>query len=306
MYSLPFELNSYEVINELFTIDSVNGTLSVRSNAQLDYEKRSKYNLKVKVQDKGANSVPLYGEVDVNLIDVNDNLPQGHLTFVEKYLMKQDKLNSTIWIYEEQKLQTTLGYLTVSDADSAKANGHMLSAELLDNHSNFKLVPIIQEYDNLYYALQVIGRLDRDESDYFYDLNFKLNDREKVSYLKLRIILLDLNDNRPLFLQQVYTFNLKENTVFSDLMQIKAIDLDLEENHLIYQLTDSAMQLTLPFVINSTTGSLSLRSGKQLDREQSDKYEFRVKCSDKGHLFSEAKVIVNVLDGNFVNLILFA
>jgi hypothetical protein len=61
----------------LFHIDQVNGTLSVRSNAHLDYEKRSKYHLKVKVQDKGPNPVALYGEVHVNLIDVNDNAPQG-------------------------------------------------------------------------------------------------------------------------------------------------------------------------------------------------------------------------------------
>jgi len=208
--------------------------------------------------------------------------------------MKQDKLNSTIWIYEEQKLQTILAYLTVTDADSSKANGHTLSAELLDNLSIFKLVPIIQEYENLYYALQVIGRLDRDQSDCFYDLTFKLRDKDQESYLKLRIILLDLNDNRPLFHQQIYTFNLTENKFYKDLMQIKAIDLDLE-NTLTYQLIDSPSNL--PFVINSTTGSLSLLSGKQLDREQFGKYEFKCKCSDKGHLFSEAKVIVNVLDG---------
>jgi len=297
VYSLPFELNSY---NELFHIDELNGTLTIRSNATVDYEKKSNYNLKVKVQDKGANPVPVYTDVYIDVIDQNDNAPQGHLTFVEKYLMKQDKLNNTIWIYEElMPNQTTLAYLTVTDLDTSISNGHTLHAELV-NQTVFHLSPIVQEYDNLYYALQIVNRIDREKQSYF-DLTFKLSDKQLVSYLNLRIILLDTNDNKPIFQNTLmnqgvlYTFDLYENRFNSGLNKIKAIDYDLEDN-LKYEIIQTSNNSTLPFEINNRNGDL--KQLKLFDRESIGKYVFKVRCIDSGRLYTDILVQINVLDEN--------
>lgn len=60
VFSLPNELNSNE-LRQIFQIDANSGWLSLRQ--ALDYEKAKRHLLKVKVEDKGPNSVPVYAEV---------------------------------------------------------------------------------------------------------------------------------------------------------------------------------------------------------------------------------------------------
>ena len=291
VYSLPVELNfNYE---NLFQIESRTGWLSVNQN-ELDYEKQKYYLLKVKVTDSGPNPNAAYTDVLINVLDLNDNVPKAHLTFVD-LVIKENKSNNTIWIKEELPNAITIAYLTLTDLDSALTNGNRLSANITDANMPFKLVPIIQDYENLYYALQVNGRLDREEFE-FYELIIQLSDssltNQKVVYLNLRIILVDINDNAPAFKSKIFKFELKENNeVRINLARIEATDMDLN-NKLTYEIVEGASM----FNIHNTAGWL--QAIKSFDREETSSLKLKIRCHDNAGLFNDLDVVVEVLDQN--------
>lgn len=356
VYSLPLELNSFEICNELFMINESSGLIGLRKS--LDHEKSKKYSLKVKVQDKGANPVPIYTDVTVNVKDTNDNPPVAHLSYVEKYILKENRSNNTIWITEEifNQQAISLAYLTLTDSDSPGVNGFNLSAELVsvsylnstslgidyEKEFTFRLVPIIQEYNNIYYGLHLIKQVDREEKMYF-DLQVKLRDNSgskhyqeegiQESNFNLRIILFDINDNHPEFVDSTsieqpsgeefkyYKFFVSENQLKLNFANVKSIDLDsgansqldykiLEENNFDllqrYLKLDKSERKNLNdtlnpnylFYINSDNGSISLRG--ELDREQREYYIFTVRGSDNGtnSLHTDILVEISIIDEN--------
>ena len=318
IYSIPGELN--DIGRDLFSIDQLTGVLKIKRSPQLDFETRRDYLIKVKAQDKGPNAVAAYAEIRVNVLDKNDNAPIAHLTLVEKYLIRQDESNNTIWINEEIDFakSVTLAYLTISDADSFATNGDSLRAfissiaytppnsrlaTLEDSTSTFQLKQIVQDQESSYYALHLTGRLDR-EKVAFYDLVIQCEDnannmRSKMSgEVRLRIILVDINDNKPRFTQSPsYTVLVDENVASMNFAQVSAEDPDLDQNGaIVYEiLTGRDSNL---FRVDPDTGLLSLNI--PLDRELKEKYTFAVRASDMSvnKLSSEVKVNVIVLDKN--------
>ena len=359
-YTLPIDMNSEEIL-ELFKINESNGIISLRNT--LDYEKRKKYLLKVKVQDLGPNSVPIYTDVLINVIDVNDNKPIAKLTFNEKYIIRENKINSTVWLYEELSLNNiqfiNLAYLKLFDMDMPAQNGYNLSASIemisyfntksqkIENETkeafSFRLVPIIKEYNNMYYSLQLLKQIDREQTQYF-DLIFRLIDNanqenldsrqmQLVNLFKIRIILIDINDNKPEFkntvnlvddkneIFNIYKFQVKENQLKLNFAKITALDIDEGPNSMLeYRILDDNniellnkytslkkqskylnMNPNYLFYINPDNGSLSLRA--ELDREQRDLYLFTVRITDKpenqSQSFSnEILVEIIILDEN--------
>lgn len=76
--------------------------------------------------------MPIYTDVTVNVLDLNDNPPEGHMDFGGEIVSRENKSNNTIWIQEEifKGQVINLGYLTLNDLDSPEVNGFNLSAEL--------------------------------------------------------------------------------------------------------------------------------------------------------------------------------
>ncbi|CAF0717996.1 unnamed protein product [Brachionus calyciflorus] len=307
-------------IKNTFFINQSSGIIGLVK--ELDFEKVKKYILKVKVNDQGPNPVPIYTNVYINVIDINDNAPTAHLSFMDKYISNENRANNTIWIEEEQNstLPLGFGFLTLSDLDSAQVNGFNLTAELIsinymdtktgkmqvENDLSFKLSPVIQEYNNVIYSLQQIKNLDREEKAFF-DIEIKLSDnngifslknqQKQTSLVRIRIILNDINDNSPSFRQDKFSFVIKENLMALNFGSIEAFDADLN-SQLEFRIMDSSDDDLNPnfiFFINPSNGSLSLRAG--LDREKKDFYTFKVKVSD-GKFSSDIQVDIKVLDEN--------
>jgi hypothetical protein len=163
-----------------------------------------------------------------------------------------------------------LAYLSITDMDSPLSNGQSLSATLISityinastlelqsentttTTASFRLNPIILQYGNYYYALQVTNRLDC-EAVLYYDLVIRLSDNSREeeqeegsgpknqlsSDFKLRVILTDVNDNSPVFKQtqvvanelgqvqfEYYKFTVPENQLILNFATVQAIDLD--------------------------------------------------------------------------------
>lgn len=315
----------------LFRIDPATGWISLTGEG-LDYERVKRVSLRVKVEDTGLNSIPVYADVLVNVLDLNDNSPGCQLTYSSRHIVAENRTNSTVWIYEHLLNNTNqslnLAYLSLFDADSAPSNGFLLSASLISvsyvntttletvhenlNQSTFRLVPIIQDLNNYYYGLQLVRQVDR-ESACQYDLLVKLADNnKKFSYFNLRVILVDLNDNAPEFASPVYRFYVRENELVANFGQLDARDADTGVNaRLEFKILDendpNLVDLYLNrsftvdsdpnflFYINPDNGSLSLRG--ELDRERKEVYVFTVQVGD-GRYTNEALVEVNLIDVN--------
>ncbi|XP_075337482.1 protocadherin alpha-13-like isoform X21 [Odontesthes bonariensis] len=117
----------------------------------------------------------------------------------------------------------------------------------------------------------------------------------------IRIAVLDVNDNSPVFTQDLYSATLSENAAPGTLViQVNATDLDEGSNsEIVYSFGGEIdVNLQKAFAIDSRTGEIKV-NGK-IDFEENDSYEIDIKASDKGTipLSADKTVIIKVVDVN--------
>ncbi|CAF0797531.1 unnamed protein product [Didymodactylos carnosus] len=252
-----------------FSINSTTGVVQLTS--PLDYEQCRWYRLLIRATDCGL--VPLSTDVwlTISIADVND-CPPDIIFFPQRRLQYS---NSTLMVSENIPVNTTLGYYSISDQDSYDVSGD-LSATIQTNNSWFKLIS--NGFNS--YALITVSELDR-ETIPSIRIIFIARDSGKpqplLSSYELNIVLLDINDNPPLFSSDPVIFYVEETAyyVMKKFMDIKqdgdqnltigylhAVDADINENAIsTYHIE------TNEFVkIDSKTGLLSLF--QPMDREQ--------------------------------------
>ncbi|CAM2118405.1 unnamed protein product [Caretta caretta] len=115
---------------------------------------------------------------------------------------------------------------------------------------------------------------------------------------QIRVIVLDSNDNAPVFSQPVYRVSIWENVPEGSLVvTVKATDPDegvnKEVKYSFQKITDKASQI---FHLDPKTGEITV-VGK-LDFEEAALYEIEVQAHDVGGLFDKSKVIIVVRDVN--------
>uniref|UniRef100_A0A674JNL4 Cadherin domain-containing protein n=1 Tax=Terrapene triunguis TaxID=2587831 RepID=A0A674JNL4_9SAUR len=120
----------------------------------------------------------------------------------------------------------------------------------------------------------------------------------KSGTAQIHVIVLDANDNPPVFSQTTYKSRVLENSPKDYLVvTVSATDLD-EGNYgeISYSFSQKSKENSKTFNINPVTGELRLTG--QLDFETIETYELDVQATDDGGLFSHSKVLVEVLDVN--------
>ncbi|XP_065499996.1 protocadherin beta-15-like [Caloenas nicobarica] len=115
---------------------------------------------------------------------------------------------------------------------------------------------------------------------------------------QIHIIVLDVNDNAPVFTQDRYVGKVFENAPEgSVVLSVVATDLDAGSNgDISYQFSQGVGQSDSAFVIDPVSGEIKL--SKPLDFEAADKYELSVQATDGGGLSAICKVLVEVVDVN--------
>ncbi|XP_072290335.1 protocadherin alpha-2-like [Eucyclogobius newberryi] len=119
--------------------------------------------------------------------------------------------------------------------------------------------------------------------------------------LNITIIVLDSNDNKPVFAHEVYEISVRENVkIGTVVIGLTATDADEGINREIeYSLRESLIQMIKNvFMINNITGEITTKG--PVDFEETSKYELDVEASDKGTppLGGECRVIIKVIDIN--------
>ncbi|NXG04382.1 PCDBF protein, partial [Sakesphorus luctuosus] len=166
------------------------------------------------------------------------------------------------------------------------------------------------EYFSVSYGSRITGKkyvelllqkpLDREEQ---VDLDFSViavdgGSPPRSGTTQVHIIVLDVNDNAPVFTQEEYIGKVLENlSEGSVVLTVLATDRDGGVNgDISYQFSQTVRQTESSFSIDSRSGEIKLT--KPLDFEATDRHEFNVRARDGGGLSAICKVLVEVLDVN--------
>ncbi|NWI51706.1 PCDGE protein, partial [Calyptomena viridis] len=196
-------------ILELFTVNSESG--EVRTTSPLDFEETSKYIFTLEARDGGG----LIGhcEVQIEITDENDNMPEITILSLSRP------------VPEDSPIGTVVALLKVRDRDSGE-NGEV-SCELGDDH--FSLAVQTGPGGDQRPELVLAKALDREEAA-FHDLVLTAidgGDPARTGTARIRVTVLDANDNAPVFSQAEYTVRVPEDVpVGSVLVTVTATDVD--------------------------------------------------------------------------------
>uniref|UniRef100_UPI00358F0402 protocadherin-10-like n=1 Tax=Myxine glutinosa TaxID=7769 RepID=UPI00358F0402 len=284
-------------VRQLFQVDPRSGKTSLRG--VLDYEEASSYEIYVQARDRGPNSIPVHGEVLVQVLDVNDNAPNIHV------LTLAQNGESYISVSEGATPGAFVAFVRITDKDSG-ANGRVACTlegpGLRGERPPFALRTSEGGED---YTLVTAGPLDR-ESMSEYNLTVLVRDGgvpPLVSAKTFTVRLRDENDNSPHFLRSLYEFHVSENNIpGAYLGSVSALDQDVGENaRIAYSIVDSQIDGMSVFTyvsINPASGALyALRA---FDYEHAHRMDFHVQAQDNGTppLRGDAAVALIVGDTN--------
>ncbi|CAM4599176.1 unnamed protein product [Lepidochelys olivacea] len=111
-------------------------------------------------------------------------------------------------------------------------------------------------------------------------------------------MVLDVNDNAPIFTRELYKVKTLENSPEDSMVAtVIATELDKGLNgEIVYSFSQNAGKSHSAFKINPLSGEI--RIVKPLDFELTEKYEIGIRATDGGGLSALCKVLVEVLDVN--------
>uniref|UniRef100_A0A2K6PPR7 FAT atypical cadherin 4 n=1 Tax=Rhinopithecus roxellana TaxID=61622 RepID=A0A2K6PPR7_RHIRO len=244
-----------------FTVDK-NGVLKVLK--ALDRESQSFYNLVVQVHDLPqipASRFTSTAQVSIILLDINDNPP----TFLSPKLT---------YIPENTPIDTVVFKAQASDPDSGP-NSYIEYTLLNPLGNKFSIGTIDGE-------VRLTGDLDREEVSN-YTLTVVATDKGQPSLsssTEVIVMVLDINDNNPIFAQALYKVEVNENTLTgTDIIQVFAADGDEGTNGQVrYGIVNG--NTNQEFRIDSVTGAITV--AKPLDREKTPTYHLTVQAADRG------------------------
>ncbi|XP_049324918.1 protocadherin Fat 3 [Astyanax mexicanus] len=134
------------------------------------------------------------------------------------------------------------------------------------------------------------------ESTSYYRLTVRSTDTltGARSEVDVDIVVVDVNDNAPIFEKSSYSAKLAENTMIGTaVVQLSATDKDSEKNAAIrYQILSDAFNSTAYFHIDSSSGLIL--TARLLDYELFQSYSFIVRATDNGSPAQSSEVTVTV------------
>ncbi|XP_027133887.1 protocadherin alpha-8 isoform X10 [Larimichthys crocea] len=264
---------------DLFAIDEKTGTVTNKKN--INFEENNAFEIRVQASDGASSPLTSHAKLLIEVLDVNDNAPEISVTSL---------LNT---VKEDASIGTAIALVSVLDKDGGK-NG-MVNCKI-SNNVPFKLE---SNYKN-YYSLVVDGPLDR-ESAPQYNVSITATDEGSPPLSSTSVInvqVLDVNDNKPLFTENIINVYVKENSpVGAVIKTVSAIDADVDQNgHVSYSFLNSdanSLPLSTMVNINSETGDIiSLQS---FNYEELKTFQFKVQATDSGVPPLSSNVTVNVL-----------
>ncbi|XP_029627086.1 protocadherin alpha-3 isoform X14 [Salmo trutta] len=123
----------------------------------------------------------------------------------------------------------------------------------------------------------------------------------RSGHVNISVTVLDNNDNRPIFSQDVYSVTIQENGAIGTIVaKVNATDLDDGVySEIIYSFVKNLKRKVYDtFSLDSNTGEISVKG--KIDFEDTEVYRADVMASDKGQppMRTECRVLIKILDVN--------
>ncbi|XP_008298083.1 protocadherin-20 [Stegastes partitus] len=279
IYSLSPKVS--ERAKKLFSVDSLAGYIRLTQDLQSDNSEE----LVLKVFASGHHCPPADTQVTVSV------LPKAKQELTIKIGFIAEHQNQTMVLPENQP-PAVLAVLELEGDSSFKGSSLAIEGE----------VPFTLSPQNGKYLLSTSKPLDYEmKSEHHISVVVHGRSAEGAAIAPsrhvIRVLVSDVNDNAPHFLQSHYQLEVEENNQPGmSLLQVSASDADSGFNgRVTYRLDKYTSTI---FNIDSVTGQLSVSA--PLDREQQGVHKLTVFARDSGSppLESMATVFIRVLDQN--------
>ncbi|KAM6299667.1 protocadherin gamma-A2-like isoform 4-T4 [Aegotheles albertisi] len=226
----------------------------------------------------------VYG-IEVEITDINDNAPSFKEIVLEERISETTAPGSRFPLAEAH------------DPDSGR---NSLQSYELSGDDHFSLAVQAGPGGDQRPELVLAKALDREEAA-FHELVLRASDGgepARTGTARIRVAVLDANDNAPVFSQAEYTVRVPEDVpVGSTLLTLTATDADDGTNgHVKYSLKKASAMASEIFQLDAESGAITLV--QSLDFEEGDSYQMEVQARDAGELFDNSKVAITVTDVN--------
>ncbi|NWV36748.1 PCDG7 protein, partial [Grantiella picta] len=223
--------------------------------------------------------------IEVEITDINDNTPS----------------------FPEAEIELRLSETTAPGSRFPLARAHdpdkglnSLQSYELSGDEHFSLAVQSGPGGDQRPELVLAKALDREEAA-FHELVLRASDGGDPALTgtaRIRVTVVDANDNAPVFSQSEYTVRVPEDVpVGSVLVTVMANDADEGLNghvkYTFHKISDRASEL---FYLAAETGEITVKG--DLDFEEISSHETEVRAHDGGELSDTAKVVITVTDVN--------
>ncbi|POI23273.1 hypothetical protein CIB84_012981, partial [Bambusicola thoracicus] len=223
--------------------------------------------------------------IEVEITDINDNSP----TF--KKVELEEKMS---------EMTSPGARFPLPKAHDRDIGTNSLQSYALSGDEHFSLSVQAGADGEKRPELVLAKALDREEAA-FHELLLRASDGgdpARTGTARIRVAVLDANDNAPAFSQAVYAVRVPEDVpVGSTLLTVTATDPDDGTNGEVrYSFPEISDKASNIFHLEPKTGAIELL--RNLDFEEAQSYELEVQARDGGGISDTAKVVISVTDVN--------
>ncbi|XP_039488125.1 fat-like cadherin-related tumor suppressor homolog isoform X2 [Drosophila santomea] len=272
-YSLMGENHDY------FKISKSTGI--IRLDKSLDRETISLFNLTVKAEDCGVPKLHSIATVAVNILDINDNPPEFSMRQYSCKILE----NATHGTEVCKVYATSIDIGVNADIHYFIMSGNEQGKFKMDSTTGDLVLNATLDYEMSKFYFLTIQAIDGGSPP--------LSNNAYVN-----ISILDINDNSPKFLQNLYRINVNEDIfVGSKILDIKASDEDSDVNGLVTYNIEKGDNIG-QFSIEPKNGTISV--SRPLDRETISHYTLEIQACDQGNpqRCNSVPININILDTN--------
>nr|XP_040129226.1 cadherin-23 [Ictidomys tridecemlineatus] len=275
--------------NSIFALDYISGALTL--NGLLDRENplySHGFLLTVKGTELNDDRTPSDATVtttfNILVIDINDNAPEFNSSEYSVAITELAQVGFALPLF-----------IQVVDKDENLGLNSMFEVYLVGNNSHHFIISPTSVQGKADIRIRVAIPLDYETVDrYDFDLFANESVPDHVGYAKVKITLINENDNRPIFSQPLYNVSLYENvTVGTSVLTVLATDNDVGTfGEVSYFFSDDPDR----FSLDKDTGLVMLIA--RLDYELIQRFTLTVIARDGGGEETTGRVRINVLDVN--------